>query len=142
VFHGVDHGVEEPNISAWRRSTFGDLTSTFRFNDQKADPPVLPDTAGPVTYSQYTSTVLPKPTVPGASPFARHCPIGPATRQGDRQTRDQDLRPLVAPPQRPCQHTAWTDLRPAQPIKWTHISAGEGDPVWIRTCTALSLTAK
>jgi phospholipase C len=60
-------GVQETNISAWRRSTFGDLTSTFRFNDHKADPPVLPDTAGPLTYSQYTSTVLPKPTLPGAT---------------------------------------------------------------------------
>lgn len=37
------------------------------FNDHNADPPVLPDTAGPLTYSQYMSTVLPKPTLPGAS---------------------------------------------------------------------------
>jgi phospholipase C len=59
-------GVKETNISAWRRSTFGDLTSTFRFNDHKAGPPVLPDTAGPLTYAQYTSTVLPAPTLPGA----------------------------------------------------------------------------
>jgi phospholipase C len=59
-------GVRNTNISAWRRQTFGDMTSVFRFNDRKAEPPVLPDTAGPLTYAQYTSTVLPKPTLPGA----------------------------------------------------------------------------
>ncbi|HEX4724315.1 MAG TPA: alkaline phosphatase family protein [Pseudonocardiaceae bacterium] len=60
-------GVKETNISGWRRSTFGDMSSVFRFNDRKAAPPVLPDTAGPLTYAQYTSSVLPKPVVPGAS---------------------------------------------------------------------------
>jgi phospholipase C len=59
-------GVKESNISAWRRQTFGDLTSAFRFADGAAKPPVLPDTAGPLTYAQYTSTALPKPTLPGA----------------------------------------------------------------------------
>jgi phospholipase C len=60
-------GVRNPNISAWRRKTFGDLTSTLRLRDHKAAPPVLPDTAGPLTYAQYTSTALPKPTLPGTS---------------------------------------------------------------------------
>jgi len=60
-------GVQETNISAWRRQTFGDLTSAFRWYDYQAQPPVLPDTAGPLTYAQYTSTVLPKPTLPGAN---------------------------------------------------------------------------
>jgi phospholipase C len=46
--------------------TFGDLTSAFRFSGGAAKPPVLPDTAGPLTYAQYTSTALPKPTLPGA----------------------------------------------------------------------------
>jgi phospholipase C len=60
-------GVQETNISNWRRQTFGDMTSVFRWYDYQAKPPVLPDTAGPLTYAQYTSTVLPKPTLPGAS---------------------------------------------------------------------------
>jgi phospholipase C len=59
-------GVKETNISAWRRSTFGNMTSAFRFADGAAKAPVLPDTAGPLTYAQYTSTALPAPTLPGA----------------------------------------------------------------------------
>ena len=42
------------------------MTSTLRLHDHKAAPPVLPDTAGPLAYAQYTSTALPKPTLPGA----------------------------------------------------------------------------
>lgn len=58
-------GVAEPNISAWRRRTFGDLTSAFRFDDHKAKPPVLPDTSGPLTLSRYEQANLPAPTFPG-----------------------------------------------------------------------------
>ncbi|MFD2471595.1 alkaline phosphatase family protein [Amycolatopsis silviterrae] len=58
-------GVAEPNISDWRRSTFGDLTSAFRFRDQKAKPPTLPDTSGPLTLSRYEATHLPAPKFPG-----------------------------------------------------------------------------
>ncbi|MBA8927905.1 phospholipase C [Kutzneria viridogrisea] len=58
-------GVQETNISAWRRRTFGDLTSAFRFSDPKAQPPVLPDTHGPLTLAQYEVATLPKPTLPG-----------------------------------------------------------------------------
>ncbi|HEY2699469.1 MAG TPA: alkaline phosphatase family protein [Pseudonocardiaceae bacterium] len=60
-------GVKETNISNWRRQSFGDMTSAFRWYDYQAKPPVLPDTAGPLTYAQYTSTALPKPTLPGAN---------------------------------------------------------------------------
>ena len=35
-------GVQEPNISAYRRSVFGDLTSAFNFQDPNADVPALP----------------------------------------------------------------------------------------------------
>ncbi|HEX3791243.1 MAG TPA: alkaline phosphatase family protein [Pseudonocardiaceae bacterium] len=59
-------GVKETNISAWRRDTFGDFTSAFAFN-RDAKPPVLPDAAGGATLAQYTSTQLPKPTLPGAT---------------------------------------------------------------------------
>jgi phospholipase C len=57
-------GVREPNISAWRRSTFGDLTSPFRYFSAIAQPPVLPDTAGHLAAARYTSTNLPKPGLP------------------------------------------------------------------------------
>ena len=32
-------GVKEPNITDWRRATFGDLTAAFRFDEDKAAPP-------------------------------------------------------------------------------------------------------
>ncbi len=37
-------GVREPNITEWRRQTFGDLTSAFRFEESVAGPPPLPNT--------------------------------------------------------------------------------------------------
>ncbi|MBM9507438.1 phospholipase [Streptomyces sp. KK5PA1] len=58
-------GVAEPNISAWRRSTTGDLTSAFRFNEGQTQPPVLPDTAGAYNLAQFETTQLPMPTPPG-----------------------------------------------------------------------------
>ncbi|WP_410617403.1 phosphocholine-specific phospholipase C [Amycolatopsis sp. lyj-109] len=39
-------GVHEPNISPWRRSVCGDLTSAFDFARTDARVPALPDTAG------------------------------------------------------------------------------------------------
>lgn len=58
-------GVREPNISDWRRATFGDLTAAFRFGDAKAQPPVLPDTSGPLSLALDEAAILPKPVVPG-----------------------------------------------------------------------------
>jgi phospholipase C len=57
-------GVREANISDWRRSTFGDLTSAFRFRQADRKPPLLPDTSGELTLAKYTSTNLPKPVFP------------------------------------------------------------------------------
>ena len=59
-------GVREPNISDWRRQTFGDLTSAFRFRDFRSTPPVLPDTSGPLTLARYTAANLPKLILPAA----------------------------------------------------------------------------
>ncbi|MET7494887.1 phosphocholine-specific phospholipase C [Streptomyces sp900116325] len=39
-------GVQEPNISAWRRAVCGDLTSAFDFTRADAAPAALPSTAG------------------------------------------------------------------------------------------------
>jgi phospholipase C len=57
-------GVREPNISDWRRSAFGDLTSALRFQDATAAPPPLPDTSGPLTLAKYTAENLPNPVFP------------------------------------------------------------------------------
>ena len=59
-------GVREPNISDWRRSTFGDLTSVLRLKQAVGKPPVLPDTAGALQAAMYETKRLPKPKLPGA----------------------------------------------------------------------------
>lgn len=57
-------GVHEPNISDWRRKTFGNLTSALRFANVQHKPPVLPDTSGPLRLAKYEASVLPKPEFP------------------------------------------------------------------------------
>jgi phospholipase C len=57
-------GVREENITDWRRRTFGDLTSAFRFGDPKADPPILPDAGALLSHAYYSATHFPKPTPP------------------------------------------------------------------------------
>jgi phospholipase C len=57
-------GVVEPNISAWRRQTFGDLTAAFRFSDDKAGPPKLPETAGQLAKAKREAASLPAPKFP------------------------------------------------------------------------------
>src|ERR1700677_4975793 len=55
-------GVEEPNISDWRREAFGDLTSAFRFTDKKSqNPPTLPDASGALARVKLELRSLPKP---------------------------------------------------------------------------------
>jgi phospholipase C len=73
-------GVAEPNITDWRRQTFGDLTAAFRFNDRKAQHfPKLPDAAGRLARVKLDLTTLPKPTLPGAEQTP------PAQEKGDRK---------------------------------------------------------
>ncbi|MFF7146895.1 alkaline phosphatase family protein [Streptomyces griseoaurantiacus] len=60
-------GVAEPNISDWRRETFGDLTSAFRFRSAHRRPPQLPeDTAEQLEKAKEEVATLPEPTLPGA----------------------------------------------------------------------------
>jgi phospholipase C len=59
-------GVPEPNISAWRRRTFGDLTSALRLKDAPAKAQTLPDTSGVLSQAKYSAMNLPKPVVPGS----------------------------------------------------------------------------
>jgi phospholipase C len=72
-------GVREPNISDWRRTTFGDFTSVFRFDAEMAKPPVLPDTAGPLVVARNETTQLPKPVITGGTQTV------PVQEQGTRQ---------------------------------------------------------
>jgi phospholipase C len=72
-------GVTEPNISEWRRATFGDLTAPFRFDSAAAAPPTLPDTSGPLVLANYGSATLPVPTLPGTDQRP------PTQESGDRK---------------------------------------------------------
>jgi phospholipase C len=61
--------VEEPSVSDWRRETFGDLTSAFRFSHGRPRPPRLPeDTAEQLRKAQQEVATLPKPTLPKPTP--------------------------------------------------------------------------
>jgi phospholipase C len=59
-------GVREPNISAWRRSICGDLTSCFDFTSSNTTIPALPDTAALQAAANATQSTLPKPTTPAS----------------------------------------------------------------------------
>ena len=72
-------GVKEKNISDWRRKTFGDLVSAFRFNDGKAGPPQLPDALSPYSIAKYEAGNLPAPELPGADQKP------PAQEKGERK---------------------------------------------------------
>jgi phospholipase C len=63
-------GVREPNISAWRRKTFGDLTAAFRFDEAASRPPVVPDTGAMLNMARYSAQNLPLPAIPGADQAA------------------------------------------------------------------------
>ncbi|MBP2276050.1 phosphocholine-specific phospholipase C [Sphingomonas sp. PL20] len=82
-------GVHEPNISAWRRTVCGDLTSAFDFTAPSAAVPralalrsagsALPDQA---RFDAYKAVVgkRPKPTVPAAQPMPTVEPGGKKAR--------------------------------------------------------------
>ncbi|MFC5720782.1 alkaline phosphatase family protein [Streptomyces gamaensis] len=58
-------GVYEPNISAWRRAAFGDLTSAFDFPRPAVAPPRLPqDTARRRKEAEAEVATLPRPSFP------------------------------------------------------------------------------
>lgn len=71
-------GVREPNITDWRRRTFGDLTAAFRFDEAPAQPVKLPDTAGPLVRAGYEAAALPAPALPGSDQR-------PPTQEGGRR---------------------------------------------------------
>jgi phospholipase C len=57
-------GVKEPNISAWRRKTCGDLTSTLRFDDKRRAFPIPRSPADKVAQEMQACATKPKPQVP------------------------------------------------------------------------------
>jgi phospholipase C len=59
-------GVRETNITDWRRKTFGDLTAAFRFDQARAEPPVVPDTGAMLHMANYSARNLALPPIPGA----------------------------------------------------------------------------
>jgi phospholipase C len=57
-------GVREPNISAWRRNTFGDLTSALRLDQPPSTQPAqFPGVDGEVIRANATD-LLPQPVIP------------------------------------------------------------------------------
>jgi phospholipase C len=73
-------GVKEPNITPWRRQTFGDLTSAFRFTDPAENtPPNLPDTSAHLLQARLETLTLPKPPIPTSDQSA------PVQEKGDRK---------------------------------------------------------
>ncbi|GAA3126095.1 phosphocholine-specific phospholipase C [Streptomyces echinatus] len=80
-------GVQEPNISPWRRAICGDLTSAFDFSRQDAAPVALPSTAAyePADRNRHPDYV-PKPPAKGTLP---------AQESGSRPTRALKYAPLV-----------------------------------------------
>ena len=59
-------GVREPNISDWRRRTFGDLTAALRLDAARSDWPALPDAATLLQRARQEAASLPAPPIPQA----------------------------------------------------------------------------
>ncbi|MFJ4520837.1 phosphocholine-specific phospholipase C [Streptomyces sp. NPDC088810] len=80
-------GVQEPNISPWRRAVCGDLTSAFDFSRKDTAPVALPSTAGyqPKDHDRHPDYV-PKPP---ANPSL------PRQEPGCRPTRPLKYAPVV-----------------------------------------------
>jgi phospholipase C len=72
-------GVMEPNISAYRRRRFGDLTSAFRFGAGGLAAPGLPDTSSDVNRAIADTPTLPPPAFPGRAQSV------PAQQRGTRR---------------------------------------------------------
>jgi phospholipase C len=79
-------GVTEPNITDWRRKTFGDLTAAFRFDETAANAPQLPDTVHGLNLARYEAAYLPNPTLPGAEQKP------PTQEKGERKHIPRDRR--------------------------------------------------
>lgn len=94
-------GVECSNISAWRRKTFGDFTSAFRFRGKPADPATMRDTTAALNLSKYEVANLPKPTAPPTRPRPDEHRAGARSRPDGRIAENQPAREgIPIPPER------------------------------------------
>jgi phospholipase C len=73
-------GVTIPNITAWRRSTFGDLTSALGAYPAGQPFPRLPDTKAQLALAVKEVTTLPAPVFPGANQVPPVQQAGPRPR--------------------------------------------------------------
>lgn len=73
-------GVREPNISEWRRRTFGDLTAPLRVAQADYKLPALPATAGLLRRAEYEVTHLPQPEPPTVQQAFPQQELGPRKR--------------------------------------------------------------
>ncbi len=84
-------GVREPNISDWRRGTFGDLTSALGFPARPPRPfPRLPDTKAEFWAAEREVATLPPVTLPGADQTPPH-----------QEAKGATAAPRTAPPAAP-----------------------------------------
>lgn len=70
-------GVREENITEWRRSAFGDLTSAFQFAEGPRRPPRLPETGGHLLAAEAGVENLPRPAPPQGRQQPPHQEQGP-----------------------------------------------------------------
>ena len=85
-FLEVVTGVDEPNISAWRREVCGDLTSCFDFSDFDPTVPTLPDLTKVLRKANREQT-LPGPVAPTGTQTA------PKVEAGTRPQRSLPYQP-------------------------------------------------
>ena len=79
-------GVEVPNLSAWRRSVTGDLTSAFGFGEPaRYDVPRMPETEQALKLVEERVMSLPAPQPPDTPSMPRQEP-GPRPRRGLTKT--------------------------------------------------------
>lgn len=65
-FIAARFGIDEPNITPWRRAVCCDLTSAFDFRTPDATLPPLPDTSGYRSIADQLCSTKPAPAVPAA----------------------------------------------------------------------------
>ncbi|MBV9315458.1 MAG: phospholipase C, phosphocholine-specific [Pseudonocardia sp.] len=83
-------GVQEPNISEWRRAVTGDLTRAFDFREHTMTIPALPDAAAMQRAVDQRQPNLPQPAVPDPSTLRM-----PEQPPGSRPARPLPYQPLA-----------------------------------------------
>jgi phospholipase C len=80
-------GVTIPNITSWRRQTFGNLLSAFGFPQFPSAVPALPDTKRKLAQAAIDVNTLPAPSFPTTSQMVPVQEVGPRPRPR-KTTRD------------------------------------------------------